>query len=144
MPLETSSEHFDNIVNTFESAPELQAAVERPMELNEVYRSCSTSLNTLMRKDFSSNIKRVIMNNIQDTIYKVTGYMFNFSEIVCLTMLLLKNGGFSIKNGAVVFDQTLKGLDLVNIFPHGFVLLDKKSSLRICQVSLPPQSISKL
>lgn len=89
MPLETSSEHFDKIVNTFESAPELQAPVERPMELNEVYRSCSTSFNKLMGKDFSSNTKGVIMNNIQDTIYKVTGHMSNFSEIVNLTTLFV-------------------------------------------------------
>ncbi|KAI9246390.1 hypothetical protein EDC94DRAFT_664951 [Helicostylum pulchrum] len=65
-------------------------------------------------------------NNLQETIDKTSNCIANFSEIVFLTMLLLKDGSLVCKDNETSYDCSVKGLDLSKILPKEFIFITQK------------------
>ncbi|GAA5801602.1 hypothetical protein HPULCUR_007050 [Helicostylum pulchrum] len=104
---------YKKIIDEVEPPP--QSTEEQQQSLETVNRTCSVSMNKIIRSDLPPEIRDILTKKLQETMSRVSNYIANLSEVVFLTMLLFKNDGKLNYNGS------LKGLNLSEILPPGFL-----------------------
>ncbi|KAI9257797.1 hypothetical protein EDC94DRAFT_661101 [Helicostylum pulchrum] len=92
---------YKKIIDEVEPPPQ---STEEQQSLEIVNRTCSVSMNKIIRSDLPPEIRDVLTKKLQETMSRVSNYIANLSEVVFLTMLLFKNG-----------------LNLSEILPPGFL-----------------------
>lgn len=101
---------YKKIIDEVEPPP--QSTEEQQQSLETVNRTCSVSMNKIIRSDLPPEIRDILTKKLQETMSRVSNYIANLSEAIFLTMLLFKNGSIVFKDGELNYDWYLKGLNL--------------------------------
>ncbi|KAI9273175.1 hypothetical protein EDC94DRAFT_676426 [Helicostylum pulchrum] len=104
-----------------DNQPKEQSPAENVSQSVEESRIRSTSINKIIRSNLPTDIRSMLMKNLQETMDKTSNYIANFCEIVFLTILLLKDGSLVCKDNKTNYDRSTKDLDLSKILPKEFV-----------------------
>ncbi|KAI9476244.1 MAG: hypothetical protein EXX96DRAFT_540786 [Benjaminiella poitrasii] len=111
---------------------------------DEIFRTCTTSINTILRADITGNVKNIFFNKINKAIEESSDYTLKLSIVLFATMLSFKSHSFIINDRDNVKIQPSAGAQLSSFFPSDFQNTDavKKDPTPLTSLSFP--SISKV
>ncbi len=85
----------------------------------DVYRTCTESLNKVIRKDIDPSIETLIKEKLQCSIIASTNYKLFFSSLLQMTMIHLKSIQFLVV-GTALCTRKVSGFDMATIIPSEF------------------------
>ncbi|KAI9478496.1 MAG: hypothetical protein EXX96DRAFT_619431 [Benjaminiella poitrasii] len=109
---------------------------------NEIFRTCTTSMNTILRADITGNVKNIFFNKINKAIEESSDYTLKLSIVLFATMLSFKSHSFIINDSDNVKIQPSAGAQLSSFFPSNFQNADavKKAPTPLTSLSFPSTS----
>ncbi|KAI9469980.1 MAG: hypothetical protein EXX96DRAFT_491617, partial [Benjaminiella poitrasii] len=112
---------------------------ESSSKLNEIFRTCTTSMNTILRADITGNIKNIFFNKINKAIEESSDYTLKLSIVLFAKMLSFKSHSFIINDSDNIKIQPSAGAQLSSFFPSNFQNADavKKVSTPLTTLSFP-------
>ncbi|CAO3631745.1 unnamed protein product [Mucor fragilis] len=97
------------------------------------YRTCSVSINKILRANLSENIKEIIFAKLSDATQRSIDYALNYYLVLHLLMLKFREGAFTLENQTPVFCDA-PGFDIAQLLPAGYV---KSEHCNITHSALP-------
>ncbi|KAI9486615.1 MAG: hypothetical protein EXX96DRAFT_473476 [Benjaminiella poitrasii] len=109
---------------------------------DEIFRTCTTSINTILRADITDNVKNIFFNKINKAIEESSDYTLKLSIVLFATMLSFKSHSFIINDSDNIKIQPSAGAQLSSFFPSNFQNADavKKVSTPLTSLSFPSTS----
>ncbi|KAG1536768.1 hypothetical protein G6F51_010777 [Rhizopus arrhizus] len=83
------------------------------------YRTCTASINKLIREDLDPSIKGLIMKKLQRAMIGSTDYILYFSSLIQMMMICLKTNQFFL-DGDVINTRKVNGFNITSIVPSEF------------------------
>ncbi|KAG1465822.1 hypothetical protein G6F46_003430 [Rhizopus delemar] len=83
------------------------------------YRTCTASINNLIREDLDPSIKDLIMKKLQRAMIGSTDYILYFSSLIQMMMICLKSNQFFL-DGDVINTRKVNGFDITTIVSSEF------------------------
>ena len=68
------------------------------------FRTCSVSLNQVLRADMSQEVREIVIAKIGKIIVDISDYTIQFGELIHTLMLIFKNGMFTVQDNALDFE----------------------------------------
>ncbi|CAO3630825.1 unnamed protein product [Mucor fragilis] len=97
------------------------------------YRTCSVSMNKILRADLPDNIKEIIFAKLNYATQRSTDYALNYYLVLHLLLLKFREGAFTLENQTPVF-RDAPGFDIAQLLPAGYV---KSEYCNITHSALP-------
>ncbi|KAI9487636.1 MAG: hypothetical protein EXX96DRAFT_615395 [Benjaminiella poitrasii] len=106
---------------------------------DEIFRTCTTSMNTILRADITGNFKNIFFNKINKAIEESSDYTLKLSIVLFATMLSFKSHSFIINDSDNIKIQPSAGAQLSSFFPSNFQNADavKKAPTPLTSLSFP-------
>ncbi|KAI9473398.1 MAG: hypothetical protein EXX96DRAFT_304290, partial [Benjaminiella poitrasii] len=87
---------------------------------DEIFRTCTTSMNTILRADITGNVKNIFFNKINKAIEESSDYTLKLSIVLFAKMLSFKSHSFIINDSDNIKIQPSAGAQLSSFFPSNF------------------------
>ncbi len=101
-------------------APANRTTEEESVVVDEdVYRTCTVSLNKVIRKDIDPSIEILIKEKLQYSIVTSTNYKLFFSSLLQMMMIHLISIQFFV-DGTALYTRKVSGFDMTTIIPSEF------------------------
>ncbi|KAI9478145.1 MAG: hypothetical protein EXX96DRAFT_539274 [Benjaminiella poitrasii] len=109
---------------------------------DEIFRTCTTSMNTILRADITGNVKNIFFSKINKAIEESSDYTLKLSIVLFAKMLSFKSHSFIINDSDNVKIQPSAGAQLSSFFPSNFQNADavKKAPTPLTSLSFPSTS----
>jgi hypothetical protein len=133
--------NFDDIVQTLKTTAKEPREHQATTATFEEYKTFSTSLNQLVRKDLPPDVRNIIHTKISNSLKNVSEFIIDFSRVIWMMMITLTHSQFKLENdNSVTLEPLEEGFQISSILPEGFPL---KQSLVYSSSSLPSNDLLK-
>lgn len=89
--------------------------------IQEDYRTCSSSINRIIRKYQTAEAKYIIKQKLDDSMIKTSNYITQFASVVYMMMTELRNCMFDVDNSTGRLKLTrFTGFNIASILPIDF------------------------
>ncbi|OAD00506.1 hypothetical protein MUCCIDRAFT_185348 [Mucor lusitanicus CBS 277.49] len=97
------------------------------------YRTCSVTMNKILRADLPEAIKNIIFGKLNDATHRSTDYALNYYLVLHLLLLKFRDGTFALENQTPVF-RDAPGFAIARLLPAGYV---KSEHCNVTHSALP-------
>ncbi|KAF1805518.1 hypothetical protein FB192DRAFT_1275247, partial [Mucor lusitanicus] len=97
------------------------------------YRTCSVTMNKILRADLPEAIKNIIFGKLNDATHRSTDYALNYYLVLHLLLLKFRDGTFALDNQTPVF-RDAPGFAIARLLPAGYV---KSEHCNVTHSALP-------